>query len=188
MTKNQGSAYVVCGPTAVGKGTVLKEVFRKGANLWYSVSATTRPARPGEIDGKDYFFVSNQEFDELVNSGEMLEWAVVHKIHRYGTPRKPVEKAIAEGKIVILEVDLDGARQIRKTMPEVKQIFIAPPSWEELKARLIGRATECEEEQSRRLETAKIELEAQGEFDVVVVNESVADATEKILHILGISE
>ncbi|MFC5370096.1 guanylate kinase [Arcanobacterium bovis] len=188
MANNQGSVFVVCGPTAVGKGTVLKEVFRRGTNLWYSVSATTRPARPGEIDGRDYFFVSNEEFDALVAAGDMLEWAVVHKVHRYGTPRKPVERAMEAGKTVILEVDLDGARQIRKTMPEVKQIFIAPPSWEELKARLIGRATECAEEQARRLETAKTELDAQGEFDVVVVNDSVADATEQILHILGISE
>ncbi|WP_407640828.1 guanylate kinase [Arcanobacterium ihumii] len=188
MGLNEGSAFVVSGPTAVGKGTILKNVLSKTDKLWYSVSATTRSPRPGEVDGKDYFFVSSEEFDSLVESGGMLEWATVHRVHRYGTPRKAVEEAMAAGKKVILEVDLDGARQIRHSMPEALQIFIAPPSWEELKHRLVGRATEGKEEQERRLETAKTELAAQSEFDVVIINDSVADATAQILQILGISE
>ncbi|QJC21759.1 guanylate kinase [Arcanobacterium buesumense] len=185
MTILEGHAFVVCGPTAVGKGTILQEVLAQDPNLWYSVSATTRAPRPGEIDGVHYLFVSAEEFDDLVAHDGMLEWAVVHKIHRYGTPRKPVEEAMAQGKNVILELDLDGARQVRQSMPQVRQIFIAPPSWEELEARLRGRGTESEEEQERRLATARTELAAQDEFDDVIVNDTVANATAKLLQIFS---
>lgn len=166
---------------------MLSEVLQRDSHLWYSVSATTRPPRPGEVDGVHYYFVSPEEFDDLVANDGMLEWAVVHKIHRYGTPRKPVEEAMAGGFNVILEVDLDGARQVRKAMPEAQQIFIAPPSWDELEHRLRGRGTEGEEEQERRLQTACVELAAQDEFDVIVVNDTVANATESLLKILGSS-
>lgn len=141
-------------------------------------------ASPREIDGVHYYFVTPEKFDELVATGGMLEWAVVHKIHRYGTPRQPVEEAMAAGKNVILELDLDGARQVRKAMPEARQVFIAPPSWEELEGRLKGRATESEEEQHRRLDTARTELAAQDEFDDVIVNDTVANATAALLSIL----
>ncbi|USR80192.1 guanylate kinase [Arcanobacterium pinnipediorum] len=179
-----GKAFVVCGPTAVGKGTVLKEVLARDPHLWYSVSATTRSPRPGEVDGVHYFFVSQAKFDELVAQNGMLEWAVVHKVHRYGTPRKPVEDAMAQGYNVILELDLDGARQVREAMPDARQIFIAPPSWDELQERLRGRGTEDEEEQQRRLTTARTELAAQDEFDDVVINDTVANATTALLNII----
>ncbi|WP_353066861.1 guanylate kinase [Arcanobacterium hippocoleae] len=175
---------MICGPTAVGKGTVLREVFRRLPQSWYSISATTRAPRPGEANGKDYYFLNDAEFSALVAAQQMLEWATVHKIHRYGTPAAPVHDAIAHGKTVILEVDLDGARQIRHSLPQAPQIFLAPPSWEELQTRLIGRGTESQQEQQRRLATAKIELAAQNEFDYIVVNNTVANATEEILQII----
>lgn len=177
-------AFVLTGPTAVGKGTVIAELRKRLPSLWFSISATTRSPRPGEVDGVNYYFVTHDEFDRLVAEGRMLEWAFVHGLNKYGTPRGPVEEALAEGRTVLLEVDLAGARQIRQSMPEAYQIFLAPPSWEDLEARLRGRGTEGEEEQLRRLETAKVELAAEGEFDEVVVNETVAQATEDILKIM----
>lgn len=180
-----GHAIVISGPTAVGKGTVLAELRKRAPEIEYSVSATTRSPRPGEIDGVHYYFVTAERFDELIASGEMLEWALVHGLHRYGTPRGPVAQAIAAGKRIILEVDLDGARQIRKSLPEARQIFIAPPSFEELVSRLRGRGTEDPAEQARRLETARVELAAQDEFDAVVVNDDVVNATAHLLHIIN---
>ncbi|MDP9832371.1 guanylate kinase [Trueperella abortisuis] len=177
-------AFVLTGPTAVGKGTVIAELRKRLPSLWFSISATTRSPRPGEVGGVNYYFVTHDEFDRLVAEGRMLEWALVHGLNKYGTPRGPVEEALAEGRTVLLEVDLAGARQIRQSMPEAYQIFLAPPSWEDLEARLRGRGTEGEEEQLRRLETAKVELAAEGEFDEVVVNETVAQATEDILKIM----
>lgn len=177
-------AFVLTGPTAVGKGTVIAELRKRLPSLWFSISATTRSPRPGEVDGVNYYFVTHAEFDRLVAEGRMLEWALVHGLNKYGTPRGPVEEALAEGRTVLLEVDLAGARQIRQSMPEAYQIFLAPPSWEDLEARLRGRGTEGEEERLRRLETAKVELAAEGEFDEVVVNETVAQATEDILKIM----
>lgn len=177
-------AYVISGPTAVGKGTVLRELFAQAPECWYSVSATTRAPRPGEVDGESYFFVSDAEFDDLVESGQMLEWALVHGIHRYGTPRQPVLDALNLGKTVVLELDLAGARQVRESMPEATQIFIAPPSWEDLLERLRGRGTESAEEQERRLQTARVELAAEPEFDHVVVNTTVAQATDELLQII----
>lgn len=178
-------AFVLTGPTAVGKGTVIAELRKEMPDLWFSISATTRAPRPGEVDGVNYFFVTHEEFDRLVAEGQMLEWAVVHGLNKYGTPRGPVDEALAQGRTVLLEVDLAGARQIRESMPEATQIFLAPPSWEELEARLRGRGTESAEEQRRRLETAKVELAAEGEFDEVVVNITVAQATEDILKIMA---
>lgn len=164
---------------------MIAELRKEMPDLWFSISATTRAPRPGEVDGVNYFFVTHEEFDRLVAEGQMLEWAVVHGLNKYGTPRGPVDEALAQGRTVLLEVDLAGARQIRESMPEATQIFLAPPSWEELEARLRGRGTESAEEQRRRLETAKVELAAEGEFDEVVVNITVAQATEDILKIMA---
>ena len=179
--------FVVTGPTAVGKGTVLAALREQYPQLWYSVSATTRSPRPGEVEGENYFFVSDEHFDQLLERGEMLEWALVHGGHRYGTPRGPVLEALAQGKTVLLELDLQGSRQVRETMPQATHIFIAPPSWEELVRRLKGRDTECEAEQERRLETARVELAAIGEFDVVVVNTTVAQATKELAAVMGLA-
>ena len=164
---------------------MIAELRKEMPDLWFSISATTRAPRPGEVDGVNYFFVTHEEFDRLVAEGQMLEWAVVHGLNKYGTPRGPVDEALAQGRTVLLEVDLAGARQIRESMPEAAQIFLAPPSWEELEARRRGRGTESAEEQRRRLETAKVELAAEGEFDEVVVNITVAQATEDILKIMA---
>lgn len=163
----------------------MAELMPRLENPWYSISATTRSPRPGEVDGKDYFFVTPERFTELVDSGQMLEWAIVHGNHRYGTPRNPVQDAIDAGKTAILELDLAGARQVRKSLPDAVQIFIAPPSFEDLVARLRGRGTEGEQEQARRLQTAREEIAAEGEFDYVVVNDEVARATAQILKIMA---
>lgn len=178
---------VLAGPTAVGKGTLVAELRRRHPELFISISATTRAPRPGEEDGIHYHFVSNEEFDRLVAENQMLEWALVHGRNRYGTPRGPVEAELAAGRPAILEIDLDGARQVRASMPEACLVFIAPPSWEDLVARLEGRGTEDATEQACRLETAQREMEAQGEFDVVVVNDTVARATDELEEILGLA-
>jgi len=175
---------VIAGPTAVGKGTVVGYILDHFKDVVLSVSATTREPRPGEVDGKDYFFIGDQEFDALVSTGQMLEYAVVHGKHRYGTPKQPVLDAIAAGKYVILEIDLQGARQVRQSMPDAKLIFIAPPSWEELVHRLQSRATEDEQEQAIRLGSARAELAAQSEFDYVVINDEVARCAEEVLDLM----
>ncbi|WP_103064432.1 guanylate kinase [Actinomyces qiguomingii] len=178
---------VIAGPTAVGKGTVVTELRRRHPDLFVSVSATTRPPRPGERDGVHYHFVSDAEFDHLVASGQMLEWALVHGTHRYGTPRRPVQERLDAGEPAVLEIDLDGARQVRAAMPQARLVFIAPPSWEELVARLIGRGTEAPAERARRLDTARVELAAADEFDHIIVNDSVARATDQLEEVLGLS-
>jgi guanylate kinase len=175
---------VLAGPTAVGKGTVAAQIRQRHPEVWISVSATTRKPRPGEVHGRHYWFVSEEEFDELVASGQLLEWAVVHKGARYGTPRRPVEAALAEGRPALLEIDLQGARQVRRTMPEALFVFLAPPSWEELVRRLVGRGTETPEERERRLETAREELAAEAEFDVTVVNTEVHAASEELVALI----
>ncbi|MFC7406185.1 guanylate kinase [Georgenia alba] len=177
---------VLSGPTAVGKGTVMAEMRRRAPDVWISVSATTRPPRPGEVDGMHYFFLTPERFDELAGSGQMLEWAVVHGRHRYGTLRAPVERELAAGRPVFLELDLQGARQVRAAMPDAQFVFLAPPSWEELVRRLTGRGTEGPQERERRLETARGELAAADEFDHVVVNDDVARATDEVLRLMGV--
>jgi guanylate kinase len=175
---------VLAGPTAVGKGTVAADIRKNHPEVWISVSATTRKPRPGEVHGRHYWFVSEEEFDDLVASGQLLEWAVVHKGARYGTPRRPVEEALAAGRPALLEIDLQGARQVRQTMPEALFVFLAPPSWEELVRRLVGRGTETPEERERRLETAREELAAESEFDVTVVNTEVHAASEELVALI----
>ena len=177
---------VVSGPTAVGKGTVVARLRQRYPDLFVSVSVTTRPPRPGEIDGVSYYFVDDAEFDQLISSDGLLEWATVHNSARYGTPRRPVEDAVAIGQRVVLEIDLQGARQIKQHLAEAQYVFLVPPSWEELEHRLIGRGTETPEQQQRRLETAKTELAAAGEFDQVVVNGRIEETVDKLVGLLGL--
>ena len=177
---------VLAGPTAVGKGTVAAAVRQDHPEVWISVSATTRAPRPGEQDGVHYLFVDDAEFDRLIAEDRLLEWAVVHGTHRYGTPRGPVEEALAAGRPAMLEIDLQGARQVRRTMPEALFVFLKPPSWEELVRRLVGRGTESDEERERRLATAVEELEAESEFDVTIVNREVHDAAAELVTLMRI--
>ncbi len=177
---------VLAGPTAVGKGAVSTYIRDHYPDVLLSVSATTRPPRPGEVDGVNYFFVSDEEFDRLTETGQMLETATVHNAYRYGTPRAPIDRALAEGKSVLLEIDLQCARSVRRTMPEAVLVFLLPPTWEELVRRLIGRGTEDSVEQARRLETAKVELAAQDEFDHKVVNHEVGQAAQEVVELMAI--
>jgi guanylate kinase len=177
---------VLAGPTAVGKGTVSRHIRETYPDVLLSVSATTRPPRPGEIEGEHYYFVSDAEFDAMIERGEFLEYATVHNASRYGTPRPPIDRALADGKSVLLEIDLQGARAVKAAMPEALLVFLLPPSWEELVRRLVGRGTESAEEQQRRLDTAKVELAAQDEFDVKVVNEEVGQAAREVVELLDV--
>lgn len=172
---------VLAGPTAVGKGTVAARIASEHPDIHLSVSATTRTPRPGEVDGEHYYFVDDAEFDRLVRDGELLEYATVHNRSRYGTPRAPIEKALADGRTVLLEIDLQGARQVRSAEPSATLVFLLPPSWDELVHRLVGRGTEDSEERTRRLRTAKVELAAQPEFDFRVVNDDVRRAAEEVV-------
>lgn len=179
-----GRLTVLAGPTAVGKGTVAAYIRQHHPEVWLSVSATTRPPRPGEVDGVHYHFVGGDRFAEMVSAGEMLEWAVVHGRASYGTPRRPVEEALADGRLPLLEIDLQGARQVRATMPDARFVFLAPPSWDHLVSRLVGRGTETEAEREVRLETAKVELAASAEFDAVIVNDEVRRAAEELVSLM----
>lgn len=150
--------------------------------LVFSVSATTRAPRPGEVDGRDYRFVTREQFDSMIEADELLEWADIHGgLQRSGTPAAPVREALATGKPVLIEVDLEGARSIRKTMSEAMLVFLAPPSWDELVSRLTSRGTESPEVIERRLQTAKTELAACDEFDIVIVNDEVTTACERLV-------
>jgi guanylate kinase len=175
---------VIAGPTAVGKGTVVRRILEKHPDIALSVSATTRLPRPGERHGVEYFFLTDQEFDQMISDGNMLEHAVVHGHNRYGTPREPVEQALKSGKRMILEIDIQGARQLKATMPEALLVFIAPPSWIELENRLAGRGTEDRAEQLRRLATAKEEMLAQSEFEAVIINEDVDKCAEQVVDLM----
>lgn len=174
---------VLAGPTAVGKGTVAAHIRDNHPEIHLSVSATTRAPRPGEIDGVHYYFVDDAEFDRLIADGDLLEYAVVHNRSRYGTPRAPIDAALEAGKTVLLEIDLQGARQVRAAEPSATLIFLLPPSWDELVHRLVGRGTENEEERARRLRTAKVELAAQSEFDYRIVNDDVAAAAREVVEL-----
>lgn len=180
-----GRLVVLAGPSAVGKSTVVHRLRSTVDRLYFSVSMTTRAPRPGEVDGIDYFFVTPDQFQENIDRGLMLEWADIHGgIQRSGTPAAPVREALGEGRPVLVEVDLEGARNVKSMMPEAETVFLAPPSWEVLVERLTGRGTEPEEVIARRLETAREELASQSEFDHVVVNEHVDDAVSDISDIL----
>ncbi len=181
----RGRLVVLAGPSAVGKSSVVRELRTRLPELVFSVSATTRDPRPGEVDGKDYRFTSREEFQRMIDSGELLEWAEIHGgLQRSGTPAAPVEEALEAGKPVLVEVDLAGARAVRKAMPEALLVFMAPPSWDVLVQRLTGRGTETEDVVARRLETARVELAAQDEFDTVIVNEDVSRACDELVSLL----
>jgi guanylate kinase len=177
---------VLAGPSGVGKGTVLGRVRELYPHLWVSVSATTRPPRPGEIDGVHYRFVSRPQFHELVRTGQLLEWAEFAG-NLYGTPRAQVEGWLAQGYPVLLKIDLQGARQVRAAMPEAQLVFLAPPSVEELRRRLIGRGTDDAETIRRRLAHADEELAAEKEFDRTIVNDFVERAADELVGLLGSS-
>jgi guanylate kinase len=175
---------VLAGPTAVGKGTVTAWLREHHPEIWISVSVTTRARRPGEVDGVHYRFVTDEEFDALIETDDLLEWAVVHKNARYGTPRRPVVEALEAGRDALLEIDLQGARQVRMRMPEARFVFLAPPSWEELVRRLVGRGTETSAERERRLESARAELAAETEFDATIVNHTIPAAVEELVELI----
>jgi guanylate kinase len=167
----------------VGKGTVVAEVRRRHPEVWVSVSVTTRAPRPGEVDGEHYWFVDDDYFDWLIANDGLLEWAE-YAGNRYGTPVAPVEEQLTSGSPALLEIELQGARQVRERAPEAQLVFLAPPSWSELVSRLAGRGTEHPEVQERRLALAQAELDAAGEFDVVVVNDDVARAADELVRLL----
>ena len=175
---------MLSGPSGVGKGSVIAEIRRRHPDVWLSVSVTTRAPRPGETGGVEYHFVDDGEFDRLVAAGDLLEHAE-YAGFRYGTPRAPVSERLAAGRPALLEIDLQGARQVRETMPEAFLVFLAPPSFEELARRLTGRGTEDPEVVRRRLDLARIELAAEDEFDEVVVNDTITDAADRVVALLG---
>ncbi len=176
---------VLSGPSAVGKSTVVRCLRDQVPDLHFSVSATTRAPRPGEVDGVDYWFVTDERFQQLIDDGALLEWADIHGgLHRSGTPAEPILAATAAGLPVLIEVDLAGARAVKRSMPEVITVFLAPPSWEELESRLAGRGTESPEAMARRLATARAELAAQDDFDEVVVNSQLESACAELVSLL----
>ena len=175
---------VLAGPTAVGKGTVSAYLREHCPQIWISVSITTRKPRPGEVDGVHYHFVDDATFDEVIASGGFLEWAVVHSGARYGTPAQPVKEALEQDRLALLEIDLQGARQVREAMPEALFVFLAPPSWDELVRRLVGRGSESAEERERRLATAQVEMAAETEFDATVVNHEVHQAARELVTLM----
>ena len=190
MTDSQhGRLIVLCGPAGVGKGTVLGRVREQHPEVWLSVSATTRQPRPGEVDGVNYFFMPEQEFLDKEAAGEFLETADVFGLAHYGTPVKPVVEHLERNIPVILEIDIQGARSVKQRAGElgieVMTVFIAPPSFEEMERRLIGRGTETPEQQAKRLETAKIELAAESEFDKVIVNNVVDEAADELWNLIA---
>ena len=181
----RGRVVVLSGPSAVGKSTVVRRLREQVPDLHFSVSATTRSPRPGEVDGVDYHFVTPEKFQQLIDSGAMLEWADIHGgLHRSGTLAEPVAAAAAAGRPVLIEVDLAGARAVKAALPEALTVFLAPPSWDELEQRLVGRGTETPEVIARRLATARAELAAQGEFDIVVVNDQLESACAELVSLL----
>lgn len=174
---------VLSGPSGVGKGTVVAAVRERHPEVWVSVSVTTRPPRPGEVDGVQYHFVDAEEFARMVRDGELLEHAMFAG-HAYGTPRGPLARRLAQGVPCLLEIELQGARQVRSSMPDARFVFLTPPSWDELVRRLTGRGTDPDEVVGRRLDRARIELAAEGEFDAVVVNDTVEDAADRLVTLM----
>lgn len=180
---NKGGVFIVSGPSGSGKDTVLAELFRNKPDLLFSISSITRAMRPGEREGEKYNFISREKFEDMIKNDELLE----HNIfvgNYYGTPRKPVEKAVNEGKDIIIEVDVNGAAQIRQKLPEAVSIFIMPPSFAELKRRLVGRGTESEELIEKRLDSALGEIKRAAEYDYIIVNDSITAAADDIMSVI----
>ncbi|AVM00610.1 guanylate kinase [Gordonia iterans] len=181
----RGRLVVLVGPSAVGKSTVVQRMRELLPDLRFSVSATTRAPRPGEVDGRDYRFVTRADFDTMIENDELLEWADIHGgLQRSGTPAAPVREALAAGTPMLVEVDLAGARQVRAHLPEAITVFLAPPSWDELVRRLTGRGTESPDVIERRLTTAKVEMDAVDEFQHVVVNDDVDASARQLVNLL----
>ncbi len=182
MSNNKG-LIVITGPSGVGKGTLVKRLLKEQKNIWLSISATTRLPREGEEDGKDYLFLDKNQFIDLIKENGFLEWAEFAG-NFYGTPKSEVKQKLSEGKIVLLEIELEGARQVRKNCPEVFQIFIIPPSFNELEKRIRSRGTESVDAINKRLIRAKEEIKAQNEFDSIVVNDDLEKAFLQIKNII----
>jgi guanylate kinase len=183
--KAAGRVVVLSGPSAVGKSSLVRCLRKRIPGLHFSVSATTRAPRPGEVDGVDYHFVTAARFQQLIDDGDLLEWAEIHGgLHRSGTLAQPVRDATAAGHPVLIEVDLAGAHAVKQAMPEAITVFLAPPSWSDLEARLIGRGTETPEVIDRRLATARTEMAAQDDFKVVVVNRELETACAELVSLL----
>lgn len=179
----RGDLIIISGPSGAGKGTLVRDLLTRVPRLWHSVSATTRPPRPGEREGADYYFLTPEEFERRVRAGEFLEHAEVHG-HRYGTLRVPVEQKIAEGRRVVLEIDPQGAMQVRTAVPESVLVFVLAPSEEELRRRLARRGSETSAEVEKRMETAQRELQVVGDYDYVVINDDVRRATDELTSIV----
>ena len=182
---SSGRLFLITGPSGVGKGTLVSALLERHPDIWLSISATTRAPRSGEVDGQSYFFLQRSDFDAKVAQGGLLEWAEFAG-NCYGTPREPVEAQLQAGRPVLLEIELEGARQVRRSFPSCFQIFIEPPSFEELERRIRGRGTDSEEAISKRLERAKVELQAASEFDAVIVNGDLAEALQQLEQLMGL--
>ena len=180
-----GNLTVITGPSGVGKGTIVKKIIEVHSDVWLSISATTRQPRFGEIDGEHYFFLEKKIFQEIINKDGFLEWATFSN-NFYGTPKNIINEKIEKGTNVLLEIELEGARQIRKSFPEALQIFLAPPNLSELEKRIRGRGTETEESIRDRLAIANKELIAKKEFDAVVINEDIEKAFKEIEGLMGL--
>ncbi|NLM28666.1 MAG: guanylate kinase [Clostridiaceae bacterium] len=180
-----GLLVVVSGPAGVGKGTVVSRAREKNNNIVYSVSATSRKPRPGEVEGRNYFFVSRERFNEMIKNNELLEW-VEYCGNFYGTPRAYVEEQLKKGRIVLLEIEVEGAGNIKRQYPECVSIFIAPPDPDELKRRITGRGTEPPDVIEKRMRRAKEEMERMSEYDYVIINDTIEDASDRLIEILEI--
>ena len=181
----KGRLVVLAGPSGVGKSTVVAALRPELPNLYFSVSATTRAQRPGEVEGRDYHFVSDSTFDRMIESGELLEWAEIHRgLHRSGTPSEPVDHHLADGDPVLVEVDLAGAHAVKAARPDALMVFLLPPSWDDLVSRLISRGTETPEVVERRLATAKEELAAKDRFDITVVNDDLDSVVRRLVSLM----
>lgn len=178
---------VITGPSGVGKGTLVGQLLARHPRIWLSVSATTRSPRPGEVEGETYFFLSREQFEQQVAAGGFLEWAAFAG-NLYGTPRQPVERQLAAGRPVLLEIELEGARQVRRSFPAGFQVMIKPPSLEELERRIRGRGTDAEEAIQRRLERARVELAAAAEFDATLVNGDLPQALAELEMLLQLQD
>ena len=181
-----GRLFLITGPSGVGKGTLVAALLKRHPQIWLSISATTRAPRAGEVDGQHYFFRSRPQFEADVASDGLLEWAEFAG-NCYGTPRRPVEEQLAAGRPVLLEIELEGARQVRRSFPSGFQIFIQPPSFEELERRIRGRGTDSEEAITRRLERARVEIAAADEFDAQLVNADLDQALLELERLMGLS-